>query len=405
MKHAFNFKVQALKNLNLYKENPQQHAREPPPPPLDYCRIPLTVNKETEQTKNLLQGIDRLIKATNLEPIDDLEDVTIVADSGTTTTKATGPGGIFSYTQTSFEEDDITQLDIFQSDQIGFSLPETFKERKCMSCRRRFMFEDSYNEHIKECIQVKLMGFIREVYQLLCLKENRCISSHEFIRRVIFAIKKSVQVLVDYDNAGTSKTSSGAMNPLVEESPPKPPIPSLLLRSIQIPSKSRDTEMMLLSNSESDNFSNTSNASSPLIFMRCQECNSNFENLTDLEMHNFQNHNQSFNGITSTMRRNKAATMKPQKIDYDTESSAAEMNNHHIPEIPKVMRKGFFSSIKMWSKNVDVITNNLCDESEMDENIRKKLVKCSKCDEAFQTISHLDLHVAKKHSKSPLPVV
>lgn len=353
MKHAYNFKIQALRNLNLYQELPKPKILE------------ATV-ESNPLACNLIQGIEKLIKESSLAGGDDPDEEAF---------KFT------AYTQTSFEEDDVTEL--LQGDEISFYLPETFKERKCASCRRRFMFEDSYNEHIKDCIQLKLAGFIREVAQLLNIKENRCISSHEFIRRVIFSIKKCVQTLVDYDK------DKSATEPLVLlPAPPPPPPPSLTVEP-----KIRRQDIFTQS------LSNTSNTSSPLcgIFMRCPECDATFEQLTELETHNFQFHNQA-----PQSRRKFYSKTSPAKVRFsmrpppaaDTESSAAELNNQY-------WRRAKTMNIKE-AKHFDMIRNVL-DASVLDaaQGDAKKSVKCKQCNCQFMTISHLDLHVAKKHSASP----
>lgn len=123
MKHAFNFKMQALRNAKLYK----QEIRIPDE------REALAVvggggDKETEH-KDLSLSIEQLIKDNNLE---DMSDDNLEVEEGLSKS-------MFTYRHTSFEEDDITDMAVFQSNQIGFYLPETFKERKVSRTTSRIL--------------------------------------------------------------------------------------------------------------------------------------------------------------------------------------------------------------------------------------------------------------------------
>ncbi|XP_039951576.1 uncharacterized protein LOC120768890 [Bactrocera tryoni] len=96
---------------------------------------------------------------------------------------------IFSYSETNFQEDDIINLDEL-GDAITINIPESCKERKCRACFRRFMFEDSHNEHISTCIEYKFLTYIEELNKLLYMRRNKVVSPHEFVRRMIFALRK-----------------------------------------------------------------------------------------------------------------------------------------------------------------------------------------------------------------------
>lgn len=269
LKHAYNFKIQALKNAKLYKADislPETNVRVAPKPD----------RLDTKRTLSLMEGIDQIIKENNLEELsDEIEEENFAKN-------------MFNFEQTNFEEDDVLDLAVFQSNQITFHLPETFKERKCSSCRRRFMFEESYNDHIRDCIQHKLVGFIKEAIRLMQLKDNRSISSHEFIRRVIFAIKKSVNTIVEYDEnvkrdvGHEVVTKQSEPTSTVKLAKPKPkPIVSTpqKLENFSTP-VSELTQIRIqdiFSNSPIESI--TSNTSSPLceISMKCPQCNSTFE--------------------------------------------------------------------------------------------------------------------------------
>lgn len=96
----------------------------------------------------------------------------------------------FNYRETNFEEEDIMDVEEVKASKIVVNLPEYFKERKCRACSRRFMFEESYNEHLEVCIEFKFLMFLEEATRLYDLRKNKACSPHEFIRRMIFNLKK-----------------------------------------------------------------------------------------------------------------------------------------------------------------------------------------------------------------------
>lgn len=316
----------------------------------------------------------------------------------------------------------------------------SFSLFQCSSCRRRFMFDESYNDHIRDCIQHKLVGFIREAIQLLALKDARSISSHEFIRRVIFSIKKSVNTLVNYDEnvkkavgtvVGLPKPENVIFKPPIAAKPTvTPDIPKLNLPKTLNPYSTPVSMTKLnindfFSNSPTESENVTSNTSSPLcgILMRCPECNSTFENLTDLETHNFQFHSNrptfstpSTGGQRHTIRRFKTTFERQATREPDTESSTNEVNNRYTKPRRDFRNFNLVSSnnaFKVVNKSIDIIKNNLgglgvppntAGQTAISDNESSlKAVKCSKCEARFYTISHLDLHVAKKHTRSPEP--
>ncbi|KAL5284583.1 hypothetical protein ACFFRR_006715 [Megaselia abdita] len=96
----------------------------------------------------------------------------------------------FNYVETNFEEEDIMEVEELKGSKIVVNVPEYFKERKCRACSRRFMFEDSYNEHMEVCIEYKFLTFLEESNRLFDIRRNKVCSPHEFIRRMIFNLKK-----------------------------------------------------------------------------------------------------------------------------------------------------------------------------------------------------------------------
>lgn len=66
--------------------------------------------------------------------------------------------GLFNYKEKSFKEDDISNFE----GNIEITIPDEMRERKCDACRQRFMLKESYEQHLKECIELKLLKFITE---------------------------------------------------------------------------------------------------------------------------------------------------------------------------------------------------------------------------------------------------
>lgn len=96
----------------------------------------------------------------------------------------------FDYEEKKFVEDDVMKMDETATGGIEINHPEVFRERKCGFCPKRFMLEDTYDEHLDDCIFRTLIEFIKDSNYFVQLKENIAISNHEFIRRMIFAIQR-----------------------------------------------------------------------------------------------------------------------------------------------------------------------------------------------------------------------
>ncbi|KAI8125113.1 hypothetical protein FF38_06819 [Lucilia cuprina] len=133
-------------------------------------------------------------KRQNLE--DDLPRTTSSDEYETPEEAGTGhiKNNIFSYKEKNFEEDDIMDLDELK-DAITINIPSTCKEHKCSFCFKRFMFEESFGEHIKTCIEYKFATFLEEMNNLLFIRRAKEISPHEFIRRMIFSLRKTCEWL------------------------------------------------------------------------------------------------------------------------------------------------------------------------------------------------------------------
>lgn len=98
---------------------------------------------------------------------------------------------LFSYKEKSFKEDDISNFD----SNITITVPDEMRERKCDACRQRFMLKESFEQHLKECIELKFSKFVTEGHHLLTMRKSRTLSANEFVRRMIFALKKMVKSL------------------------------------------------------------------------------------------------------------------------------------------------------------------------------------------------------------------
>lgn len=102
---------------------------------------------------------------------------------------------LFSYTEKRFTEDDISDIGRNGDRKFIITVPDEMRERKCDACRKRFMLKESFEQHLKECIELKLLVFITESHQLLTIRKAKSLSAHEFVRRMIFSLKKMIKSL------------------------------------------------------------------------------------------------------------------------------------------------------------------------------------------------------------------
>ncbi|XP_017116748.1 uncharacterized protein LOC108138784 [Drosophila elegans] len=105
----------------------------------------------------------------------------------------------YNYSETNFEEDDPMEQDQLQLRDIKVNIPEPmWKERKCPACSKRFMFEDSQQSHLDNCVEYQFVTFVAEVTKLLEIRRQKMVSPHEFIRRMIFALHKTCTWLQEH---------------------------------------------------------------------------------------------------------------------------------------------------------------------------------------------------------------
>ncbi|XP_053688289.1 uncharacterized protein LOC128737638 [Sabethes cyaneus] len=297
-------------------------------------------------------------------------------------------GGYFTYTEKEFEEDDVMELDVLKEHNIAFNLPVDYKEKKCPSCRKRFMFDDSLSEHLEKCLQFKLIKFIREVYHLLCLKESRAISSFEFIRRVVFAIRRSVDQIATLDGEVEDREDEEEnVQPLaqVAETPPVEVRKSYLknlekLRTSYNQEGNKIPSPALTQPIEDGRSSITTGSTSispAVTATRCEECHVQFETVTELEAHSLNYHRELPPGSTLN-------------------------NQHPILPFPKQV-------LQLAEKDVSLIKNQLISNtpeptvegggSPSEDSF--KTVQCSTCKKRFYMISQLDEHRIRYHTQKP----
>lgn len=89
--------------------------------------------------------------------------------------------------------------DQVQLRDIKVNIPEPmWKERKCPACSKRFMFEDSQQSHLDNCVEYQFVAFVTEVTKLLEIRRQKMVSPHEFIRRMIFSLHKTCTWLQEH---------------------------------------------------------------------------------------------------------------------------------------------------------------------------------------------------------------
>ncbi|XP_035793822.1 uncharacterized protein LOC118467434 [Anopheles albimanus] len=264
---------------------------------------------------------------------------------------AVGDGtGIFGYREKVFVEDDVMELDGLGEHGITFTLPEDYKEKKCFACRKRFMFSETYTEHLNECLLYKLTDAISSLRDMLALKEQSAISTFDFMRRVVFTIRKCYQLVRSYDG----EVGEGPMLDLPDGTAEEESAVDGLVPS------------MLDSLSESDS-SNSLSTVKPLA--------------------------RTAYPYESRSMNNGAFSMLPPSIA----STAMQLPIVSAPRKPHVPPTAAFHS------NLEIIKNRLTktEAEEVNENSGSaqtyKTIKCKKCDARFVTISHLDEHTKKVH--------
>ncbi|KAH8282306.1 hypothetical protein KR054_006800 [Drosophila jambulina] len=142
----------------------------------------------------------------------------------------------YNYSETNFEEDDPMDQDQVQLRDIKVNIPEPmWKERKCPACSKRFMFEDSQQAHLDNCVEFQFVAFVTEVTKLLDIRRQKMVSPHEFIRRMIFSLHKTCTWLQEHsvdsllaEKLNQVKVSNGEKTAEAPAVPAEAPAPLLV---------------------------------------------------------------------------------------------------------------------------------------------------------------------------------
>uniref|UniRef100_A0A182NPN6 ZAD domain-containing protein n=1 Tax=Anopheles dirus TaxID=7168 RepID=A0A182NPN6_9DIPT len=264
------------------------------------------------------------------------------------------PGsGLFGYREKEFIEDDVMDLDGLQEHGVTFTLPEDYKEKKCFACRKRFMFSETYAEHLTECLLYKITEAIRTLYHIMYLREQSSISAFEFIRRAVFTVRKCYRLVLSYDGEVDEEDGGGVDEP-VEVTDGGTGLDAADFIPTRAYRQRATVELDSVSDSGS---SGESPKTKPLPEMFRYA----------LGMNNSRAHTQAATGM---------------------------------PQVPPILRPP--DSFTMPHPNVDIIKNRLTktgaeEVNESSANDRYKTIKCKQCEARFFTISHLDEHMIKAH--------
>lgn len=202
MKHALLFRKQVIDNTRCVHE--RFLAARAEPPYQSYGGEKLNAKRlladEMCAPQDLWNGVNIATAPTENDTFDCLNQEMALTFGGECDDSGDDdddidPGAslLFNYKEKSFQEDDITDFDI--ASKIIVTVPDEMRERKCDACRQRFMLKDTFEQHLKDCIELKLLKFITEGYQLLSMRKSRTLSANEFVRRIIFSLKKTVKSL------------------------------------------------------------------------------------------------------------------------------------------------------------------------------------------------------------------
>ncbi|XP_034100137.1 uncharacterized protein LOC117565238 [Drosophila albomicans] len=131
----------------------------------------------------------------------------------------------YNYSETNFEEDD--PMEQAQLRDIKVNIPEPmWKERKCPACCKRYMHEDTHQLHLDNCVEYQFFSFAAEMNRLLDIKQQKMVSPHEFIRRMIFALHKICTWLQEHsidaqlaDKLNQVKITNGTSEKATEPAP------------------------------------------------------------------------------------------------------------------------------------------------------------------------------------------
>uniref|UniRef100_A0A182KDS4 Uncharacterized protein n=1 Tax=Anopheles christyi TaxID=43041 RepID=A0A182KDS4_9DIPT len=264
--------------------------------------------------------------------------------------------GLFGYREKEFIEDDVMELDGLQEHGVTFTLPEDYKEKKCFACRKRFMFSETYSQHLTECLLYKLTEAIRALYHIMFLREQSAISAFEFIRRAVFTVRKCYRLVLSYDGELDEDEVAG--------------------ETADVTDGANKGESTMAANSRS----------SPTDFLpRKSYERIELDSLSD----------------SGSCGSPKGKPSMADAFRFGTEMNNALSIGSMMGPQPIILRPpdSFVSH-----SNVDIIKNRLMksgaeEVNESNVNDRYKTIKCKQCEARFCTISHLDEHMIKVHQR------
>lgn len=311
-----------------------------------------------------------------------------------------------------FQEDDILADIQPDTDLVGIGgFDEIYRERKCRYCRRRFMFRETYDEHVNECLEKKFINFIYEINYYLELKTNGTITSNQFIQKMIVALKSNLEMLLKYcddlvfPHVVTIGVDGGVDGRPTATEGIREEINTRLNKVMNV----CKTMFVSSTNTNTDDRSNsTSSSSTPLDYnkvtnsffspvpkMCCPICVIDFDDLGTFERHNIEHHYQ-----VQSKSSNEANLSNMKLIElFENQDGLVEGEDFNSNlEKPKIFNR--FSTTQPNKVHEKITVMKSLDPllillSNFDT---QKSVCCTKCDKKFATISHLDIHVQKNHT-------
>lgn len=200
----------------------------------------------------------------------------------------------FNYSEKRFAEDDL-------SDFPGITVKEPeddHKERKCFACKRLFMLTESFDAHMKDCVQSLLFTFVSSTQKLVELKKQKMISAQEFTRRMIFAVKGCVKSLAMCYKI-TAKPLRSTVNTDVSfanKTVPKQMFQSLDRNVTEYPQMNSQFASLATDTTTPVRFPKVPNFAA-----KCPACLQLFDSIQALEEHNQRNHNDSSRSATNSV--------------------------------------------------------------------------------------------------------
>lgn len=288
------------------------------------------------------------------------------------------------YDEIPFEEDDIL-LDLKLEDEQLPASTRLFQER-CKYCKRRYMFQETFEKHVNECIVKSLTNYIWEINYCLQLKNEKQITTNQFIQRMTHNIKNGNQVLEDYHRGVGG-----------------------LPHALTIVS-SNDNTLTL-----EDKFKFTTNFSN---YVDCDRENSNTplsstddDILTKLAVDPTKPSSKNPSLLNSSLNLLDLFASEDGLIDvsqtYEFDSKNSPSPSIHNGKLvndcikkPKPHSNRSKPTITpntlSHSRNINNLDNQYSNNSKTDSY---KGITCKMCEQVFVSIQHLDYHYLRSHSK------